>query len=35
MKPQETARLTLQKPGHIGYYCRYHPNMTGEITVSP
>jgi plastocyanin len=35
IKPQETARLPLQKPGRLSYYCRYHPNMTGEITVNP
>ncbi len=28
-----SARVTLQKPGEIDYYCRYHPNMVGHISV--
>jgi plastocyanin len=29
----KTARLTLKKPGTVEYFCRFHPNMTGTITV--
>ena len=29
------GRVTLAHPGEIDYFCRFHPNMTGEITVSP
>lgn len=31
---KKTVRLTLQKAGAIDYYCRFHPNMKGRITVS-
>ncbi|MGE3283144.1 MAG: cupredoxin domain-containing protein [Alphaproteobacteria bacterium] len=27
------GRLTLDKPGLIKYYCRFHPNMTGSIEI--
>jgi plastocyanin len=30
-----TARVDLKKAGSVEYYCRYHPNMTGRITVAP
>ncbi len=30
----KTATLTVQKAGDIGYYCRFHPNMTGRLKVS-
>ena len=29
------ARVTLGHPGEVDYFCRFHPNMTGEITVAP
>jgi|SRR5262245_47944628 len=29
-----SARLVLSKPGTFEYYCRFHPNMTGRITVT-
>ena len=29
----KTARLTLKKAGTVDYFCRFHPNMTGTITV--
>jgi plastocyanin len=32
--PNKTGRLVLKRPGDIEYYCRFHPNMTGKITVS-
>jgi plastocyanin len=28
------ARVTLKSPGVIEYYCRFHPNMVGRITVA-
>ena len=31
---RKTVRLTLQKAEAIDYYCRFHPNMKGRITVS-
>ena len=27
------GRVTLDKPGSLEYYCRFHPNMKGNITV--
>jgi plastocyanin len=29
------GRVTLAHPGEVDYFCRFHPNMTGEITVAP
>ena len=29
------ARLVLEKPGTVEYYCRFHPNMKGRIHVKP
>ena len=31
---RKTGRVTLQKAEVIDYYCRFHPNMKGRITVS-
>jgi plastocyanin len=28
------GRITLKQAGDIDYYCRFHPNMTGRISVS-
>jgi plastocyanin len=27
--------IVVSKPGTIDYYCRFHPNMKGKITVTP
>lgn len=32
---KESARLSLKKTGAIEYYCRFHPNMKGKITITP
>jgi plastocyanin len=29
------GKTVLNKPGHISYYCKVHPTMTGEIDVLP
>lgn len=29
------GRVTLEHPGDVAYFCRFHPNMTGEIAVAP
>jgi plastocyanin len=29
-----TGRVTLKSPGTIQYYCRFHPNMEGQIAVA-
>jgi plastocyanin len=31
---RKTGRVMLQKAEAIDYYCRFHPNMKGRITVS-
>ena len=31
---RKTGRVTLRKAEAIDYYCRFHPNMKGRITVS-
>ena len=30
-----TGRVTLQHAGEVGYFCRFHPSMTGRISVAP
>jgi|SRR5208337_1929071 len=30
-----TGRVTLQHAGDVDYFCRFHPNMTGRISVAP
>ncbi len=32
--PNKSGRLVLKKAGKFDYYCRYHPTMTGTITVT-
>jgi plastocyanin len=29
------GRVTLKRAGDVAYFCRFHPNMTGEIVVAP
>ena len=29
-----TASITFNNAGTIGYHCKFHPNMTGTITVT-
>ena len=31
----ESASLVLTKAGIVEYYCRFHPNMKGRITITP
>ena len=32
--PNKTGRVTLKRAGSIDYYCRFHPNMSGRISVA-
>jgi plastocyanin len=32
--PNGKASVVLKSAGTIEYYCRFHPNMTGQITVA-
>ncbi len=34
LPPNATRSVVLKTDGIIDYYCRFHPNMTGQITVS-
>jgi plastocyanin len=29
-----TRSVVLKAPGQVDYYCKFHPNMTGQISVS-
>ena len=31
----KSATLVLKKVGNVDYYCRFHPNMKGRITITP
>ena len=33
--PKGAVRVTLLHPGEVDYFCRFHPNMTGQIMVAP
>ncbi len=33
--PGKTGRMVMKVPGSLAYFCRYHPNMTGEIVIEP
>jgi plastocyanin len=33
--PKHQGRTTLKAAGKLSFYCKFHPNMTGEITVNP
>jgi plastocyanin len=35
IEPDKSASLVLTKAGSVEYYCRFHPNMKGRITVTP
>ncbi|MGF6174485.1 cupredoxin domain-containing protein [Ensifer sp. 4252] len=31
---KETASLVVREVGQVDYYCRFHPNMKGRISVA-
>jgi len=31
----KTATTVLKRSGEVDYYCRFHPNMKGHLTVAP
>jgi len=35
LPPNKTARIVLKKAGTVQYYCRFHPNMTATLKVTP
>jgi plastocyanin len=30
-----SGKVELKKPGKVDYFCRFHPNMKGAISVEP
>ena len=32
--PSATASVVLKADGTVDYYCRFHPNMIGQITIA-
>lgn len=32
--PKKSASVVMRKAGDLEYYCRFHPNMKGRISVS-
>jgi len=34
LPPKAHGRTVLTKPGQIDFYCRYHPGMSGRLTVA-
>jgi plastocyanin len=35
LPPKKTVTSVVKKAGTVEYYCRFHPNMKGRITVAP
>jgi plastocyanin len=35
LPPKKSGTVVVDKAGTIDYYCRFHPNMKGRITVVP
>jgi len=35
LPPHATRSVKLTRAGEIDYYCRFHPNMVGHISVAP
>jgi plastocyanin len=33
--PKKSGSTVVKTAGTIDYYCRFHPNMKGQITVAP
>jgi plastocyanin len=33
IQPNQKKSVTLKSTGKVEFYCRYHPNMVGQITV--
>jgi plastocyanin len=35
LQPKAIRHIELKRPGKVEYYCRFHPNMKGEVVVTP
>jgi plastocyanin len=34
LAPHASGKATVSAPGKVEYYCRYHPNMRGEVAIT-
>ena len=34
LPPNATRSVVLKTAGTVEYYCRFHPNMTGQVTIA-
>ena len=34
IEPSATASVMVRADGTVDYYCRFHPNMIGQITIA-
>ena len=34
LPPHATGSYVIESAGVVGYFCRFHPNMRGKITVT-
>jgi plastocyanin len=32
--PNKMGQVVLKKAGAVDYYCKFHPNMTGRVTIA-
>jgi plastocyanin len=35
LPPHKTGSVVVKKAGTFDYFCKFHPNMKGKITVTP
>ena len=33
--PKQNGQVVLKKAGAVDYFCTFHPNMKGRVTVAP
>ena len=33
--PRRSGRMVMKTAGIVSYFCRFHPNMRGEVVVAP
>ena len=34
LPPNATRSVVLKTAGTVDYYCKFHPNMTGQVTIA-
>ncbi len=35
LPPNKTGSIVVKKAGTFDYFCKFHPNMKGKMTVTP